>query len=907
MTTVREDAYQPKSYLGVMVSSTFSDIREHRAEAIRIIEERQMLPRVMEWDSAKPEDVIASSLQMVRDSAAYVGVITHKYGQAPRCPARNPNGLSLTELEFNEAQRLGRPTLLFVMGDHHKGERSDFEHDPEKLAKLTAFQERAKRASPDGSVDRVYATFEDLDGFKAKMANAVAGLAVYLATQHLPPTDPIAEAQSIDQCEPRPEIFGREEELDRTVAALHARRPLIISGGPGVGKTAIAIATLYEPSIIERFGKRRVLVSFDEATEPRALLSRLASQLGLSATGDEASLLTKLETYASGRAVAAVLDNVEGVFEQANAEAERLLRLLSQLEGLSLIVTIRGVSPRVSGADYIDNLPKLGDTPAREAFLSVAGERFENDPDLPPMLVALEGHALSIQLVAAQAAAVPALLPLRQTWEEEHAMMLRRFGQEENRFTSVRASLALSLQSRTLQSAPLSRRLLSMLSLLPAGLQGGHLTRLLGERGLITRGRANEAASVLHMLKLIEPRLDGRLRLLNPIREAIKLDLPILRKDRRRLHRLYLEIAQRGHSMGTKRWSAVNSDFEREKDNLDPVCVDAVTWATDVRPLFQSLDGLANYGTFAGGSGTKSLEIAVEKLERQGALEHAASLMHRLGSITLHRVQMNDAQTYFTRGWKLGLASRSKIAQARSRDGLGQVAMYLSDLKTAEKEFLASLELSRSIDDTWTEANTLYGLGFLKLHEKDAESSRPYLETAREKYLLLGDSLGEANAIASLAWIDPVTAADGLIAAIAIYRSVGDAYSEANATARLGMAYDLQGDSEAAKETLQAAIDFARPVGNVPAEANALVKLGQILLEIGRSAEGAAKLRDGFELFLRILPGEDASKSGWVAFGKSTLEEDSAAAVKYIESAKDIWVRLGRYDLIRDFLSRGTE
>jgi hypothetical protein len=47
---------------------------------------------------------------MVRDSAAYIGVSGLKYEQTPECPKRNPNKLSITELEFDEARRIGRPT-----------------------------------------------------------------------------------------------------------------------------------------------------------------------------------------------------------------------------------------------------------------------------------------------------------------------------------------------------------------------------------------------------------------------------------------------------------------------------------------------------------------------------------------------------------------------------------------------------------------------------------------------------------------------------------------------------------------------------------------------------------------------------------------------------------------------------
>src|ERR1044072_1729345 len=100
----------PLQYQGVMVSSTFTDLNEHRTALIKAIKGQGLTDVAMENDSAKPDlDVIASSLRMVRDSSAYVGVISRKYGQIPKSPERNPGNLSITELEFNEALRLNRP------------------------------------------------------------------------------------------------------------------------------------------------------------------------------------------------------------------------------------------------------------------------------------------------------------------------------------------------------------------------------------------------------------------------------------------------------------------------------------------------------------------------------------------------------------------------------------------------------------------------------------------------------------------------------------------------------------------------------------------------------------------------------------------------------------------------------
>ena len=175
----------PRHYLGVTISSTFTDLKDHRAALIKVINAHGMTDVAMENDSAKLVDVIESSLQMVRDGSAYIVVIGKKYGQTPECPKRNLDKLSITEIEFNEALALERPILVFVMGKNHLVHEDDVEIDPTKRQKLADFRERAKRMGEDTSVHRVYATFESLDDFKEKIGPAIADL-----RRHLDQTNP---------------------------------------------------------------------------------------------------------------------------------------------------------------------------------------------------------------------------------------------------------------------------------------------------------------------------------------------------------------------------------------------------------------------------------------------------------------------------------------------------------------------------------------------------------------------------------------------------------------------------------------------------------------------------------------------------------------------------------------------
>ncbi len=172
---------KPRNFKGVMISSTFMDLEKHRAALIRLIEGAELVPIVMENDSAKPDgDVVDSSLEMVKDAAAYVGIIAQRYGQTPKCAARNPRKVSITELEFDEAVRLGRPILLFIMGDDHPVKKSEIELKAANRKKLDAFRKRAKKMDPASEVNRVYATFESLEDFERKAAKSISDLRLLL-------------------------------------------------------------------------------------------------------------------------------------------------------------------------------------------------------------------------------------------------------------------------------------------------------------------------------------------------------------------------------------------------------------------------------------------------------------------------------------------------------------------------------------------------------------------------------------------------------------------------------------------------------------------------------------------------------------------------------------------------------
>ena len=177
---MRDPLPAPLQFKGVMISSTFTDLKEHRSALIRAIKGHGLTDVAMENDSARADaDVIDSSLRMVADGSAYIAILSHRYGQVPKCRRRNPGNVSITELEFNEAQRLNRPILLFIMGKGHPVTEADVETNTTKRKKMKAFIERAKK-STDSSVHRVYSTYNSLEEFTQQVYQSVANLRRYL-------------------------------------------------------------------------------------------------------------------------------------------------------------------------------------------------------------------------------------------------------------------------------------------------------------------------------------------------------------------------------------------------------------------------------------------------------------------------------------------------------------------------------------------------------------------------------------------------------------------------------------------------------------------------------------------------------------------------------------------------------
>lgn len=231
----------------VMVSSTTLDLPEHRDKVLDAILRRGCFPRMMEHATATGETALDFSLRLVDLAEVYIGIFGYRYGFIPNDPVKNPNKLSITELEYRRALERGIPVRCFFMGDDHPGpkvsERKNFyETDPDKEVKLEALKAEIGKTvvgffnSPQELHGHVFQALTDLlDAGKLK-ADKGGKKDNSLSIIPIKPTPYIAHPYILTR-----KFFGRKHELGLLDAwALNDDlRVMIVEAIGGVGKSAL--------------------------------------------------------------------------------------------------------------------------------------------------------------------------------------------------------------------------------------------------------------------------------------------------------------------------------------------------------------------------------------------------------------------------------------------------------------------------------------------------------------------------------------------------------------------------------------------------------------------------------------------------------------------------------------------
>ena len=172
----------------VFVSSTFSDLERHRVLVREAISRLEYGSKAMEFFGALPETPKEECLRLVRSANAYVGLFGMRYGHIDP-----QSGKSLTQLEYEEAQAIRLPSLIYVIDeDSHPVLPKHVETgtSAERLSQLKAILKKSHVvnffSSPEDLAAKVTQDIVRLLGAMAKAATAqvLSQLAANMVRRH---------------------------------------------------------------------------------------------------------------------------------------------------------------------------------------------------------------------------------------------------------------------------------------------------------------------------------------------------------------------------------------------------------------------------------------------------------------------------------------------------------------------------------------------------------------------------------------------------------------------------------------------------------------------------------------------------------------------------------------------------
>ena len=151
--------------LSVFVGSTFIDLQPYRDAVFQALNRLETVVRGMEYFGSLPETPKEECLRIVRSCKVYVGIFAMRYGSLdPK------SGKSLTQLEYEEAQRIGLPSLIYLLNEELQPVLPKHIEFGEGADKLRAFKETMRK-------NHVVSLFTTTDDLVAKITRDIPAIA----------------------------------------------------------------------------------------------------------------------------------------------------------------------------------------------------------------------------------------------------------------------------------------------------------------------------------------------------------------------------------------------------------------------------------------------------------------------------------------------------------------------------------------------------------------------------------------------------------------------------------------------------------------------------------------------------------------------------------------------------------
>jgi WD40 repeat protein len=302
--------------LRVYLSSTFQDLEEYRRAVFVGLDKAGLNVARMESYPAMDRRPLQQCLDDVARSDLYVGLFAWRYGYTP--PAgQNPDGRSITELEYRHALATGIPTLLFCA---HEDTQAGWPHRfVDDIAAESGRRLAALRA--ELAREKTIAFFRSPDELSTLVLASILR------------SDPAGRPYQVPLLPPgvvsRPGLV--RVLLESLLGSGSAPgRSTVVQGAGGFGKTTLALDVCHRPELVSAFPDGVLWTTFGQRPDLPAKLGALyhaVTRRVATVAGIEALLDAVLKAL-NGRQCLLVLDDVwrpEHASMFAPLEATRLL------------------------------------------------------------------------------------------------------------------------------------------------------------------------------------------------------------------------------------------------------------------------------------------------------------------------------------------------------------------------------------------------------------------------------------------------------------------------------------------------------------------------------------------------------------------------------------------------------
>lgn len=590
----------------------------------------------------------------------------------------------------------------------------------------------------------------------------------------------------------------------------------VITGGPGVGKTALALHWAHRV--------RRHFVDGDlyidmrgynsgNALGPEQALTSFLRSLGVEADripveGQECAALFRSMTY--GKKVLVFIDNVSSVqqIRQVIPASNSSLVVITSRSRLSGLVAREGAS-RVT-LDVL-SLPE-----SVRLLREVIGPlRVDAEPDAARRVAQLCGCLPLALRVVGERAAGRSLLSLGELVDElaQEQDLLDALADREDELSDVRAVFSWSYRALPEES----RRAFRLLGL--------HEGKVLC---------SSSAAALLAVTPAVARRRLGELTDVHLLQETAR--------DRYRMHDLLRSYAveqlsseepQEARTLAVRRvlaWYLLSADAGRKAILPHSHSLPLVPAGDQVRPVERFGDAAEAMRWFD--TERDNLLSALRQAVAWGQYDIAWMLPVVADGFFELGANWSDWKHVHETGLDAARLLGSRLGEASNLLSLGDVHWRSGSYDVAVENYRQAAELSRDIDDPWMLGFSLRGLGLVAV-ERDDPGAEAHFEAALAVFREHGVRRGEGMSLLSLAECarsrdDHVRAAALCRRALGIFHAIGDRWSEAWGALPLADSLGELGELRDAESHLGRALAVFREFTDRRSEASTLGRLGDV-------------------------------------------------------------------------------